>query len=72
MVDPIEDHAIIFVHVKYGEKILDEFDCPIQLIENYSEGEGFFKSIAWSLISKQVTTMKDVKSIIRYFEGKDS
>ena len=29
MFDPVEDYAIIFVHSKYGEKILDEFECPL-------------------------------------------
>jgi len=29
MLDPIEDHAMVFEHQNYGEKILDEFECPI-------------------------------------------
>lgn len=35
--EPIDDHAIVFVHQKYGEKILDKFECPLQIEENFKE-----------------------------------
>ena len=32
--DP-SSYALVFLHHKHGEKILDEFECPLQLQENY-------------------------------------
>lgn len=43
--DPEDNFAIIFIHQKYGEKILDEFECPMRIIENFLEAESFFKNI---------------------------
>lgn len=53
MFEPIEDHAIMFIHQKYGEKILDKYECPLQIIENYSESEGFFKSLASNIFTSR-------------------
>ena len=33
----LEQYSMIFVHDKHGEKILDEYECPLQVLENFSE-----------------------------------
>lgn len=47
-------YSLVFLHSKYGEKILDDYECPIQLLENV-EGE-FFKNLGHKIFSRKVTT----------------
>lgn len=64
----IEMYRVCFVSEKYGEKILDIHECPIQVLENYSatsKSSSFFGS----LIGKRVTK-KPRDNILRYFEDK--
>jgi hypothetical protein len=66
---PLEDHAIVFYHIKFGEKILDAFECPLQILKNCTEESGFFKNIASKVFSsRKVQNSQNVKSIITFLE----
>ena len=65
----ITDYSIAFVHYKYGEKIMDEYECPLQLLENLQEK--FLGSVAHKLFSRKVTT-REGESLLRYFDRKAS
>jgi len=63
----IESFRICFVSEKYGEKILDLYECPLQVIENHLDSkESLFKKF----IGKRVTK-KPRKNIIEYFKEKN-
>lgn len=64
----IDMYRVCFVSEKYGEKILDLHEWPIQVLENYSatsKSSSFFGS----LIGKRVTN-KPRSNTLRYFEDK--
>ena len=62
-------YAIVFLHHKHGEKILDEFECPLQLLENFQEK--LMGSLSAKLFSRQVTN-KEGGSLLKYFDPKAS
>lgn len=64
----INAFRICFVTEKYGEKILDEYECPCQVIETYEASSG---SLLKSMIGKRVTK-KPRANIIHYFGEKNT
>jgi hypothetical protein len=41
----LKNCSVFCLHPKYGEKLLDSYECPLQLLQNYNETTmlGFFK-----------------------------
>lgn len=60
----IDRYRICFVHCKHGEKLLDWYECPLHLVENY-DVSGF----SLKLFGKKVTK-KMSKEILEFFDGK--
>ncbi len=67
---PPHHFSLIFVHKIHGEKIIDEYDCPLFVAENFETK--FFQNIKTSLFSWQVTMKKDGKQLISYFNNKNN
>jgi hypothetical protein len=59
--------SICFLSEKHGEKTLDLYECPIQVMENFEASKVSFMK---SLIGKSVSS-KPRNNILRYFEKKD-
>jgi len=47
---PVHDFSLIFVHKFHGEKIIDEYDCPLFVIENYEQK--FMQNLKTTLFSR--------------------
>jgi len=67
----INTYRVCFVSEKYGEKILDHYECPIQVIQNYEaewKGSSFVRN--WVGVGKRIKN-KPRSYILRYFNSKN-